>query len=63
MRVAFILFLMMFLVFNLQATEQPEQKPELKLDFKTLTLEDVIAYALEHSPQIKQAEITTFHRI
>ena len=37
------------------AGDKPEPK---QLNFKTLTLENTISYALEHSPKIKQAQIT-----
>jgi len=55
-RLLAILFLMMFLIVNLQAAELPEQ--QIELDLETLTLDQAISYALEHSPAIKEAEIT-----
>ena len=55
MKHATLTFLMIFLAFNVYA-QTPEQNSEL--DFETLTLEDAIAHALEHSPKIKQAQIT-----
>ena len=41
---------------NLYAAEQP--KPKGQLNLQTLTLDQAITHALEHSPKIKQAQIT-----
>ena len=54
MRLACI-FLIIFLNFNVYALES-EQQPEL--DFETLTLDQALSFALEHSPKIKEARIT-----
>ncbi len=54
MKLASTLFLMLLLTVNLTA----QQQQNTDLDLENLTLEDAITYALEHSPQIKEAEIT-----
>ena len=42
---------------NLYAADEARETNQ-QIDIQTLTLDQAIAYALEHSPQIKQAQIT-----
>ena len=51
-----IITLTTLITLTLYAAEQ--QEPKQQLDMQTLTLEDAITYALEHSSTIKQAKIT-----
>ena len=51
-----IITLTTLITLTLYAAEQ--QEPKQQLDMQTLTLEDAITYALEHSSTIKQAQIT-----
>ena len=66
MRLTFTLVLILLLTVNLHAAEQ-QQKPggsddipaeQAAFDLEHLTLDDAITSALEHSPKIKEAEIT-----
>jgi len=54
MRPIFIVILITTATLNIWAADKPKEQ----LNIQTLTLEDAIAYALEHSPKIKQAKIT-----
>jgi outer membrane protein TolC len=60
MRLAFTLVLMLLLKVNIHAVEPPKQNTDqpAAVDLEHLTLDDAITSALEHSPQIKAAEIT-----
>jgi len=53
--VKLICIFFLIITLNIQAQE-PEQKQGL--DFEKLTLDQAITYALEHSPKIKEAQIT-----
>jgi outer membrane protein TolC len=62
MKLSSILFLLLLLTANLAAQQQQNTdlsaRAQAGLDLENLTLDDAIAYALLHSPTIKEAEIT-----
>ncbi len=53
-----LLIILIFLItLNLYAADE-KQETKQQLEIQTLTLDNAITYALEHSPKIKQAQIT-----